>query len=262
MVNNENDLQELRKNINEMKQGDFNQMALITYYSLGSYFKSLVAFGRKNPITKDNLQIIKEMYQIIIKERKLLNFILKNIDEIDVSEALDAIYMLDELNDETVAYYYDVIEDIEAACYIKEEHRGIRKQNNTPTLLESDSYAMKIMALAENDNSLRDFLKFDDNFWQVASSKTLIKDEELENSETKYYAKAILNEFDLVADFRIIVPKVINLETALIAIKVYKEAYNIYKYMGKVYEPFSEENALKAQEEFKENYLLSKAKKL
>ena len=85
MVNNENDLQELRKNINEMKQGDFNQMALITYYSLGSYFKSLVAFGRKNPITKDNLQIIKEMYQIIIKERKLLNFILKNIDEIDVS---------------------------------------------------------------------------------------------------------------------------------------------------------------------------------
>ena len=78
-VDYEKNLKNLKNNISGMKQGGFNQIFLISFYSLNSYFKSIIAFGRKHPITKDNLNIIKEVYQIFLKERKLLNFILKKM---------------------------------------------------------------------------------------------------------------------------------------------------------------------------------------
>lgn len=258
-VDYEKNLKNLKNNISGMKQGGFNQIFLISFYSLNSYFKSIIAFGRKHPITKDNLNIIKEVYQIFLKERKLLNFILKNIGTIDINEAANAVYMLDELNDETIMYYYEVIEDIEDACDIKDERRGKRKKSDTPTLLETNVYTNEVIALAENDKSLRKFLKFDEKFWELANTRIIIKEDNQEGLENVYYAKAILDENDFVEDFRIIIPKVVNLNTALIAIKVYKEAYSIYKNIGKLYEPFNDDEAFETQREFEEEYLLKKA---
>ena len=51
--------------IESMKKGSYEQMMLITVYSLSSYFRSLFAFGNKSDVTKDNLNVIKEMFRIL-----------------------------------------------------------------------------------------------------------------------------------------------------------------------------------------------------
>ena len=60
------------KDIEDMKKGQFEEMLLISYYGLASYFKSLFSFGSKSDITKDNLNVIKEMFNILKTERNLL----------------------------------------------------------------------------------------------------------------------------------------------------------------------------------------------
>ena len=51
--------EEVTEDIKSMKKGSYEQMWLITMYSLSSYFKSLFAFGSRSNVTKDNLNVIK-----------------------------------------------------------------------------------------------------------------------------------------------------------------------------------------------------------
>ena len=57
---NKNDSKALLvESIEDMKDGQFEEMFLVSFYSLSSYFKSLFTFGFNSDITKDNLNIIK-----------------------------------------------------------------------------------------------------------------------------------------------------------------------------------------------------------
>ena len=86
--------QEVTEDIKSMKKGSYEQMLLITMYGLGSYFKSLFKFGNSD-VTRDNLNVIKEMFNILKTERELLNFILKNMDRFEISSTQDVVQMLD-----------------------------------------------------------------------------------------------------------------------------------------------------------------------
>ena len=103
--------QELTDDIKSMKKGSYEQMWLITMYGLGSYFKSLFRFGGSSKVTRDNLNVIKEMFGILKTEREMLNFILRNLDKFDITSTQDVVQMLDELNDKTVEYYYEGVQD-------------------------------------------------------------------------------------------------------------------------------------------------------
>ena len=105
----------LVRDIEEMKKGQLEEMVLISFYSLSSYFKSLFTFGTGSSVTKDNINVIKEMFNILKSERILLNFMLRNIDKFNINAVTDIVGSMDELNDRTVEYYYKVIEDIEEA---------------------------------------------------------------------------------------------------------------------------------------------------
>ena len=100
----------LTDDIKEMKKGSYEEMWLITVYGLASYFKSLFSFGFRSNVTRDNINVIKEMFGILSTERKLLNYILKNMESFHVESTEDVISMLDSLNDKTVEYYYHVID--------------------------------------------------------------------------------------------------------------------------------------------------------
>lgn len=60
MLSPEQDKDNLIKDISKMKSGSYEQMFLITYYSLISYFKSLMAFGARSDVTRDNINVIKK----------------------------------------------------------------------------------------------------------------------------------------------------------------------------------------------------------
>ncbi len=249
---------ELTTNILKMRNGAAEQMALITYYGLSGYFKSLMAFGRKSKVTKDNLNVIKEMHRILKKERSLLDFILRNIDKVDVDAATDVVDTLDDLNDKTVTYYYNVMDDIDDACEVKEENRGIRPKKNFLTLTESSSYANQVVALMENESNLKSFLGYEDEFWEFIRPYKKSINVRLDEMAGMFYAIPIYNPDDTVATISLLVPEVVSLDSALLAIKIYEEAYRIYKHLNKPYKSSKSED-MTLRLKYENDYLSSKA---
>lgn len=260
MMTIEQERQELIKDISEMKNGSFEQMCLVTMYSLGSYFKALFAFGSSNKVTRDNLNIIKEMFNIIRTERKLLNYILQNIDKFHVYAAQDVVAMLDSVNDKTVEYYYDVINDIEDAAEMGVEFRGYRPRRGFPTLIDDASYAGEVIALSENLDSLKDFLGYEEEFWAFIKDKTKKVDTSFEIMEKMTYAIPIYDGNGIIVSVQLMLPQVYNLESALLAIKIYKKAYEIYKMIGKSFDAEQLSEATDLQDTYKKEYLPRKAK--
>ena len=222
----------LLEELKDMKSGSYEEMWLITVYGLSSYFKSLFSFGFNSNVTKDNINVIKEMFKILYTERKLLNFILKNLDSFHLDSTEDVIRMLDELNDKTVEYYYHIIEDIENACECEQEFRGSRPRKEFPTLIQSSSYANEVVALALNKKAVIEFLGYEEDFLKF------IKDRdncdlrvEAETASNIVAVVPIMHE-DNVADVKFVLPEVVDLETALLAIKTYQKIYSIYKCIG------------------------------
>lgn len=247
---------QLIEDIKNMKNGSFEEMSLVTFYSLSSYFKSLLTFGMGSQVTRDNLNVIKEMFRILKKERKLLNYILHNLDHFDVVAAQDVVEMLDELNDKSVTYYYDVIGDIEDAVDMKEERRGIRPKKSFPTLIQSDTYTNEVVALALSKQDIRKFLGYEEEFWQhiEIDDKASLK-ARYDNAANLAYATAILNSDGTVNRVKMYIPEIADLNSALLAIKTYQKAYSIYKSIGKIYDSSKQVSADKEIERFQEEYL-------
>ena len=223
----------LVKDIEEMKKGQFEEMFLVTFYGLSSYFKSLMTFGSKSDVTRDNLNVIKEMFEVVRTERLLLNFILKNIDSFNVDAAQDVVDTMDELNDRTVEFYYSVINEIEDAVDMKEERRGIRPRKNFSTITQTDTYTNQVVALAENKASIRSFLKFEDEFWVYIKGCEHSVEVPFDVADEISYVTALVDHDGNVSGIKMLVPEVIDLNTALLAIRCYVRAHNLYGMLGK-----------------------------
>ena len=260
---NKNDSKALLvESIEDMKDGQFEEMFLVSFYSLSSYFKSLFTFGFNSDITKDNLNIIKEMFNILRTERILFNFIIKNIDKFNLDSAQDVVDSMDELNDKTVLYYYHVIDDILDAVLMKEERRGIRPKKNFPTLIQTDSYTNQVLALAENRDNLKEFLGFEEEFWSYIKDIEYSIEVPLNIAEEMTYVTAILDENRNVAGIKMLIPEVIDLGTALLAIKLYHRAYDLYKMIGKEYDNQQNYEYIESQDRYQNRYLLRKSQSL
>lgn len=222
----------LVKDIENMKNGQLEEMILVSFYSLSSYFKSLIVFGGNSEITKDNINVIREIFQILKTERLLLNFILKNIDKFNIGAAQDVVNTIDELNDKTIEYYYSVMDDIEDAIDMKEERRGIRPKSNFRTLVQTDTYINQVFALAENRTNIKAFLKFEDEFWKYIEDKEHCVEVPFDIAEKISYVTALLDENGNVSGLKMLVPEVVDLNTALLAIRCYVRAHDVYKMIG------------------------------
>ena len=247
--------EEVTEDIKSMKKGSYEQMWLITMYSLSSYFKSLFAFGSRSNVTKDNLNVIKEMFSILKTEREMLNFILRNLDKFEINATQDVLQMLDELNDKTVEYYYSVIDDIEDAVDMKEERRGVRPIKNFPTLTQGNGYTNEVRALALNKRAIKEFLGYEEAFWTFIADKDKTEVRvPYEGAKGMAYAIPLHDrETNNVVDVKMYIPEIADLGSALLAIQMYEKAYGIWKCLGKEYIPI--EFAFERQEEFEKTYL-------
>lgn len=246
------------KDIKEMKNGSLEQMLLITFYSLSSYFKSLIVFGNNSKITKDNINVIREMFYILRNERTLLNYILKHIDEFDVAAVENVIAILDNANDESVYFYYDVLDDILDATETGQEFRGLRRKETIPSLISSLSYAKRVVALGTNIDDIKSFLGFEEEFWEFIKYKVKVINFDDSIEESMVYATPLCDDGGNVADILIMVPKVVDLESSLLAIKIYTKAYRIYKALGKNKINCGENDGVTLDEKYQDEYLLRK----
>lgn len=255
MANIDEEKLDLIKNIKEMKNGSIEQMWLITIYCLESYFKSLFTFGRNNRVTRDNINIIKEMFAILQLERRFLNYINHNIDSFDIDSCQDVVFLLDSINDKTVEYYYDLINDIEDAAELNQEHRGYRPRSPFPSLINDDSYAIQVIALSETLSTIRSFLGYEEEFWIYIEKRVLTEEERVPGAYPE------IDENNIITGVKIALPKVTNLDSSLLAIEIYKEAYELYKMIKKPYSKETMESSTDILEEYKTVYLPAKAKK-
>ncbi len=258
MTTKEQERNELSSYIESMKKGSYEQMWLITMYSLSSYFKSLFRFGSNSDVTRDNLNVIKEMFNILKTERGMLNYILRNLDSFDIEATEAVIQMLDDLNDKTVEYYYEVIEEIEDAVDMDEERRGLRPRKNFSTLTQSDSYANEVKALALSKKDIREFLGYEQEFWDYIKDmdKTDIR-VGLEGAISMSYASYFQDKNGIVTDVKLFVPEIVDLPTALLAIQTYQRAYKIYKAIGHPVESIG--LTVNKSVKFEDSYLSSKS---
>lgn len=251
----------LVRDIEEMKKGQLEEMVLISFYSLSSYFKSLFSFGTGSSVTKDNINVIKEMFNILKSERILLNFMLRNIDKFNINAVTDIVGSMDELNDRTVEYYYKVIEDIEEAVEMKEERRGIRPKKHFSTLTQTDSYINQVIALSENRKNIKEFLGFEDEFWAYIKEFEYSIEISPEEAENVAYVLPLHDSNNIVSGIRMLIPEVVDLSTALIAIKCYIKAHDIYCALGEPMKNFGEPCSYIGAQDLYQERLASKGRK-
>lgn len=108
---------------------------------------SSFTFGISNEITKDCLNILKEYVDICNIENDILDFILDNINELDLDNTAYYLEDLDQLNEMTYLYYDGVIADYEYAIEAKNPNKGKRRNRAFNTLLDSDYYKERIYSL-------------------------------------------------------------------------------------------------------------------
>ena len=207
----------------------------------------------------DYVTVNSEDYQNILqieKEIALMSAkVMTMLDEIHLA-LTGFTLILDDLNDKTVEYYYNVIEEIEDAVDMKEERRGIRPRKDFPTLIQTNSYANEVVALTINKKAIKEFLGYEEEFWEhiQENDETALRTN-YEGVVNTAYAIYISNSDGTVNRVRMYIPEIADLDGALLAIKTYQKAHAIYKSIGKVYDASGFEVDEEVMTKFQDEYL-------
>ena len=239
--------------IQELKRNEVVDMCMFSFYSLTNYFKSVLKFGFKNSVTKDNLKCIKEMFRICKRERLIANFILKNVESFNMDAAMEVFNSLKSLNEKTMSYYFSIANGIDYACEANVASFGTRNQKDFLTLYEGNEIVTEVISLLNDKEQLRNFLGYPDDFWSFVDHHdgNYVIEVPFEDAKNITYVSPLQDGNGNFADFKMCMPKVIDLGTAVLAITLYNKAFQIYNLIGK---PYSKD-ALGVDEEKVDDYI-------
>ena len=101
------------------------------------------------------------------------------------------------------------------------------------SLRDNDILLFEQYGLDLKDEDIKLFLNYPNTFWEFISSRTKYLNNYIENRD--FYG--VYPKFDFnscLIDIKIIIPKIINLATALINIHEFKHAYDLYNILGSI----------------------------
>ncbi len=251
----------LTKDILYMKDSAASQIATMTKNGLNSHVRALKTFGPKSKVTKEALVTIREFYKISKLEGKLLNFILKNLDQMYLSAAEDSAMTLDLLNRSTIEAYQSVLTEINTACEEKDEKRVLKPEKGINSLLTNKRYTAMVMALTEKMTDVKSFLRYDEKFWNFISTYLKVVPVRGEGIPLECGLLPILDQEGNLDNFYTLIPKVVDFDTAIGALDVYKRAHDMYLFVGQPYKDYVKRNSAEAQLEYRE-HLEEKAQKV
>jgi hypothetical protein len=243
------ELKELRKDVISINWLDLEETMSIASCCFFTYINSMIAFGKESEVTKDVINIWKEVSNLLKEERYLLNLIFKYSKFFDINQVEEYIYDLGMLNEQTIKYYLNLLDSIGDACETQSEYRATRTKKDFNTLLDNNDYREKLCSLLLNENDIKEFLNYPDEFWKYVDERTTIVDSYFEE-EKEFYGVNIKTNNNCIDDMKVFVPEIINLETALVNVHEYTHAYNLYEILGKeMMSDLEYENLAKLQEE-------------
>lgn len=253
----------LKEDIDDIRSLNRDEFWLIFKYCLEAIIKSIVMFGYQNNVTKETLCVLKEYLNINAERGKIMHFLLKNSKLIGNEEANNFLIAMENLNEQTIVYYYRVLDDIIDACECKQEQRAIRIKKDFATLIETNDYRASSVGLIITLEDIKSFLNYPDAFWQYVEPKINYVDSHLEGHDKFYSTLMRFDANDCLIDIKVIVPYIIDLKTALVNVHEFKHAYDLYNLLGNPvneHDSIYEQEAREVEKSFVKEYVLRKFK--
>ena len=256
------ELEILKKDIKEIKTENILAKIMMCKEYIFLLIIVLIRKGLSNNYLEELIKIKDEYMAILSEENKLLNIILKNGINKDITSIDDLIGKLNDLADTTITYYYSLLDDIEKEIEFNRRYPYRRLPKNFKTLIETDEFKLMAQGLSLTTIDVKKYLGYNDDFWSYIQDKTkIIKDPYLDyDLKMHYYGVWYeINESKELTKLIICIPKIVDLKTAQIAIHEFRHAHDIYT--GKILEDSILEDIAKQEEDkFKTNYLKKKIK--
>ena len=255
------DNKQLKKEIKDIKKLNFTQIILTIKYIINTYIQSLIVFGVDSDITKEVKSIWYEIKKVIKEENSIHQYLINNSAMLELPETLELLDKLDGVNEDTIRYYYNALDDIEEACETKCEYRASHLKKEFYTLSETDEYKIEAVGLTINFENVKEFLGYPEDFWEYINPKITRIDSRNEESKEFFLTLIKTNNEGILEDMKVIVPYVINLHTACVNIREFKHAYDLYIRLGQQIdekEEHYEQDAKNLEKDFSLNYVLKR----
>lgn len=225
----------IKDDIKEIRWQNLEQILSTFKYISIAYLKAYMMFGRGHKVTEEAKRIWLEFKDIVLSEDKILRFLKNNTETIDYDAAEDLLDKLDNLNEDTVIYYYDLIDSLEDACETQQEWRITRPRRSFKTLIETDEFYKKALSLTLSMKDIEAFLNLPKEFIDYVDKKLITFNYYFDENALVFsgvYPKVVDG---LLIDFRVVVPEVVDDKTAAVNINLYSQAFSVYQSLGKEY---------------------------
>lgn len=248
---------EIKDTIKEYRNGEVEELFLIFYYMVQSLMKNTISYGFNHDFYHEVKKLGKEVNMHIKEERTLLKYIEKLGLENDYTEIMKFLSEIDSINEQTIRYYYQILDDFD-------DNKIRKRKKRFPSLLDSLEYRKEVCGFYLSISDVINFFNYSEEFWNYAFSKTMRVDIANKESEGFYGVFYLLDQEENIQGFKIVVPRIVNLSTALINVYEYKQAHDLYeKFNQKVSEDEEyEASARKCEKEFEEKYLSKRFNRL
>ena len=256
------ELEILKKDIKEIKIENILTKIMMCKEYIFLLIIILAKKGLSNNYLEELIKIKNEYMAILREENKLLNMILKNGINKDITAIDDLIGKLNDLADTTITYYYSLLDDIEKEIEFNRNYPYRRLPKNFKTLIETDEFKLMAHGLNLAIEDVKKYLGYDDDFWNYIQDKTKIIKNPYLDYDLKIHYYGVWYEFNErkeLAKLIICIPEVVNLKTAQIAIHEFRHAHDIYT--SKIQEDsILEDTAKQEEDKFKTDYLKKRIK--
>lgn len=235
---------EYKKEIREIKKQNLETLRLIFKYSLENMVESVDNI-------EQSVQLLEEVNAITIEEKRLLNYIKRNLKKIDENELDRVLDSLDQINEETIEYYYYILDNIGTDMSIEKIYRQLQ------TLTDTEKYRKEVYGLTLNMKDIVKYLDYSASFWSYILPRTTRTD-----NEEFYQINIKCDKQETIKDIRVFVPHITSLETAKINIHEFKHAHDIYNMLGFPYVEKDYESIARTEEkQFENKYVNQKVKR-
>lgn len=247
--------------ISKIERINFAQKNYMLYNFIGTYLISLINYGNSD-ITKDSYNIYRQFRLIQKEEHKLHKFILKNSENMIFEKFLELIEILEQLNEETLTYYLNALNDIITACQTKNELYASHEKKNFDTLIDTNEYRIQASGLTITKEDIKEFLNYPEEFWKYVETRIKRIDGSKKENEIFYVTLMKFDENNkFLSDIKVLIPHITDIKTAQVNVHELKHAYDLYQQLGQEIDennPEYEQSAMLLEQEFRKRYVLKK----
>lgn len=193
--------------INKIKVENISELLLVGKYSLEAYINSVLTFGFNSKATKETINIWCCFLKILNEEKFLHYTIIKNLSNISAYETYEFLDYLDYINEETIGYIYQCLDDVIDACLTNKEYRINHLKKNFNTLIETDEYRKKLSVILISKDMIYSFLQFNRELIEKIEINAIT-----DNNAYGCYIK--INNDHVLEDIVVVLPDIFDLESA------------------------------------------------